>query len=249
MIRQKAHSKIFNVRLLLPRVMISCLGIFSSATVVAEEAPIKLEEASLHTHNSASIERGAKIYATYCLTCHTLNFMEHDPFAKQAGITPNKMPDKNKNWWFGSVPPDMTLMARIHGADWLYTYLHVFYKDPGRPTGSNNLLLPNVNMPNPFVGLQGEQHLVVNKRYLYQDTNLFTIKAHYYTALELAQRGTLSPDQFDKMINDLVNFLVYASEPKKVVRERLGIGVLIFLAIFIIIAYLLKQAYWKKIKD
>lgn len=215
----------------------------------ADEVPILLEKANIDTHDAASIQRGAKNFATYCLSCHTLDYMEHDPFAKQAGITPNKMPDKNKNWWFGTVPPDMTLMARIHGADWLYTYLHVFYKDVTRPTGSNNLLIPNVNMPDPFLGLQGEQNLVVNKHYLFQDTNLFTLKIHYYTALELSQQGSMTPDQFDSMVKDLVNFLVYASEPKKYTRESLGIPVLIFLGIFFIIAYLLKQTYWKKIKD
>lgn len=214
----------------------------------AEEASIILEQANIDTHDAASIQRGAKTFATYCLVCHSLNYMQHDPFAKRAGITPDKMPDKNKNWWFGSVPPDMTLMARVHGADWLYTYLHVFYKDTSRPTGSNNLLMPNVNMPNPFVGLQGEQHLIVNKHYLFQDTNIFTIKAHYYTALELAQQGSMTPDQFDVMINDLVNFLVYASEPKKYARENIGLGVLVFLGLFIALTWFLKRQYWKNIK-
>lgn len=225
---------------------ICLMFVFPVKTIYAEELPIKLEKAHIDSHDSESIERGAKIFATYCMVCHTLDYMQYDPFAKKAGITPARMPDKNKNWWFGSAPPNLTLMAKIHGADWLYTYLHVFYKDPMRPSGSNNLLLPNSNMPNPFVGIQGEQQLVVNKHYLYQDTNIFTMKAHYYTALELTRHGSLPSDEFDKMINDLVNFLVYASEPKKYTRETVGIGVLIFLALLFILVYSLKLSYWKK---
>ncbi len=219
-----------------------------SQVVFAEEESIVLEQAKIDTHDPASIQRGAQAFANYCLVCHTLDFMEHDPFAKRAGITPNRMPDKNKKWWFGAVPPNLTLITRIRSADWLYTYLHSFYKDASRPIGSNNLLQPNVNMPDPFVALQGEQQLVVRSHALYQENPLFSTKEHYYTILELTRQGSLNPDQFDHMINDLVNFLVYAGEPKKFTRENMGIGVLIFLAILFILLFWLKKLYWKKIK-
>ncbi len=158
------------------------------------------------------------------------------------------MPDKNKNWWFGTSPPDLTLMARIHGADWLYTYLHVFYKDPKRPTQSNNLLVDNVNMPNPFVALQGEQQLIVNKKQLFLETPLFVRKVPYYTVLQMTHQGSMSSDDFDAMTRDLVNFLDYASEPKKYTREMMGIGVLIYIALFFVVVYLLKRKIWKNIK-
>jgi ubiquinol-cytochrome c reductase cytochrome c1 subunit len=225
------------------------LGLFFSAHLHAEDFPIKLYKVDLNTHDPASILRGAKAYASYCLVCHSLKYMDRDPFAKAAGITANRMPDASKNWWFGSAPPDLTLIARIHGVNWLYTYLHVFYQDPSRPSGSNNLLADNINMPNPFAGIQGPQQLLVDKTVLFHTAEVpFTRKLPYYTVLNLIRQGALPPDKFDQLTLDLVNFLVYASEPKKYARERLGVWVLIGLGILALLTYLLKQAYWRNRK-
>ena len=216
--------------------------------VMADESPINLESAAINTRDVHSIQRGAKDFATYCLVCHSLEYMAHDRIARAAGITPAKMPDKNRKWWFGATPPDLTLIARVHSADWLYTYLHVFYSDPTRPVGSNNLLVDNVNMPNPFIGLQGEQKLLVKKSDLFSETPIFVRKSPYYTVLQLTKEGSMKPDNFDAMIRDLVNFLVYASEPKRYAREKLGIWVLIFIAILFVFVYFLKREYWKSLK-
>lgn len=229
-------------------ILIAYLIAIHSTFAAAAEQPIKLEKIRINTHDVKSIQRGAKVYATLCLTCHSLDYMEHDPIAKAAGITPDKMPDKNKKWWFGTSPPNLTLMAKVHSPEWLYTYLHVFYKDPGRPIGTNNLLIDNVNMPNPFIGLQGEQELIVNKKELFLEPLPFTRKLPYYTVLQLTRAGSVPPDEFDKMTRDLVNFLVYASEPKKYTRETLGMWVLIYIAIAFILIYLLKRIFWKQIK-
>lgn len=230
------------------KMMTLILVIIVINTAKADEYPIKFEKAEFNSHDVKSIQRGAKYFATYCLACHSLDLMSHDPIAKVAGITPNKMPDKNQKWWFGAAPPDLSLSAKVRGANWLYTYLHVFYKDSSRPIGTNNLLIDNVNMPNPFLGIQGEQILQVKKSDLVKDHNIFTQKPHYYTVLTLTRGGSISPDDFDLMINDLVNFLVYTSDPKKYSREKLGIWVLLFIAIFFIVVYLLKREYWKQIK-
>jgi ubiquinol-cytochrome c reductase cytochrome c1 subunit len=212
----------------------------------ADELPIQLYKAKINTHDPASILRGAKIYATYCLVCHSLKYMDNDPFAKKAGITANRMPNASKNWWFGTAPPDLTLITRIHSADWIYTYLHVFYKDPTRPTHSNNLLVDNINMPDPFLGIQGEQALIVDKAKLFASEDyLFIRKAPYYTVLTLERQGTLSPDQFDQLTKDLVNFLVYTGEPKKYTREKMGAGVLLFIFLLGILVFLLKREVWK----
>lgn len=221
------------------------LVLTASPALCADETPIKLETAHINTRDISSIQRGAKYYAAYCLSCHSLKYMDLNPIAKSAGIVSSKMPDKNKNWWFGAAPPDLTLIAKVHGRDWLYTYLHVFYKDTSRPFGTNNLLLYNVNMPNPFLALQGEQILQVNKKQFFSETPFYVRKLPYFTVLKMTRQGSLSPDEFDAMVRDLVNFLVYASEPQKSSRERLGIGVLIFLVIFFWIVYLLKKEIWK----
>ncbi|MBA2655232.1 MAG: cytochrome c1 [Gammaproteobacteria bacterium] len=232
---------------LIKRILIPCL-LLINLNVIAEEYPIKLEKPVINTHDVKSIQRGAKTFASTCLVCHSMDYLAHDRIAKAAGITPNKMPDKNQKWWFGAAPPDLTLVAKVRGARWLYTYLHVFYKDPKQTTGFNNLLLDNSNMPNPFVGMQGEQQLIAKKTDLFSDASVFTRKLPYYSVLTLSKAGSMPPDEFDAMIKDLVNFLVYASEPKKYTRERLGVWVLLFLGVLFILVYLLKRSYWKQLK-
>jgi ubiquinol-cytochrome c reductase cytochrome c1 subunit len=223
--------------------------LFSQLTADAKEYPIQLENPNIDTHDLKSVRRGAKGFATYCLVCHSLDLLSHDPIARSAGITLNKMPKKNQRWWFGSAPPDLSLIGRVHSVEWLYTYLHVFYKDTTRHIGTNNLLFENVNMPNPFLGIQGEQVLLVKKAGLYKDTPLFTRKVPYYTILDLTREGSMPPDKFDVLTKDIVNFLAYASDPKRFIREDIGIWVLVFLAIMIVLVYLLKRLYWKQIKN
>lgn len=103
--------------------------------------PIALEKVKINSQDSSSLLRGAKFFAQNCMVCHTMKYLEHNALAKKAGVTLDKMPLKQKDWWLGAVPPDLTLIAAQRGADWLYTYFHSFYKDPSRPTGYNNLLL------------------------------------------------------------------------------------------------------------
>jgi len=231
-------------------VFIFCMFLIGVPSVcqAQEETPILLEHARISTHDIQSIKRGAKAFAATCMVCHSLEYLAHDPIAKAAGITLNKMPKKDQKWWFGAAPPDLSVIAKVRSPDWLYTYLHVFYKDPARKTGTNNLLVDNVNMPNPFIGMQGEQELIVVKGDLFKERNIFTRKEHYYTVLNLKQGGGMPPDDFDKMVRDLVNFLVYASDPKHLLRERIGAWVLIFVAILFVLMYLLKREYWKKVK-
>jgi ubiquinol-cytochrome c reductase cytochrome c1 subunit len=138
--------------------------------------------------------------------------------------------------WFGVQPPDLSLIARSRGADWLYSYLKSYYLDASRPFGVNNLVYEDTAMPNPLWQLQGEQHSEIRK----------TIYGEY-TKLVLEETGTLSEKEFDIFVNDLVNFLVYVGEPVQLERERIGKYVIIFLFMFLIIAYLLKKEYWQDV--
>lgn len=210
--------------------------------------PISLEKANVDVFDVKKIQKGAKHYAQYCLLCHAMKFMSHDPIANKGGITLEKMPLKNQKWWFGTAPPDLSLIAKVRSADWLYTYLHSFYKDPTRPVGSNNLLFDNTSMPNPFAGIQGEQSLIVNKESLFRELPFYFKPPHYYSVLELKTAGAMSSDEFDHMINELVTFLVYASEPKQLIRKKLGIWVMLFLLVTIVVVWLLKNDYWRSIK-
>jgi ubiquinol-cytochrome c reductase cytochrome c1 subunit len=138
--------------------------------------------------------------------------------------------------WFGTQPPDLSLIARSRGADWLYSYLKSYYTDPKRPFGVNNTVFEDTAMPNPLWQLQGEQHAVQRK----------TIWGHY-TELVLQEEGLLSEKEFNLVVNDLVNFLVYVGEPVQLERQQMGKYVLLFLFMFLIISYLLKKEYWKDV--
>lgn len=205
------------------------------------QADIKLQKPVISFRNQASIERGAKFFATNCMVCHSLKYLKYDPVAKKAGIDYQKMPIQARDWWANTPPPDLSLIAKVRGADWLYTFLHSFYQDNSKSTGSNNLLVDNINMPNPFTGLQGTQVLVVNKKFLKQPD----VEIPWFSALELVKQGSMTPEEFDRTISDVVNFLIYASDPERITRERIGIGVLIFLVIFAGVTWLLKREYWK----
>ena len=222
--------------------------------VVASEA-VELQEANIDLSDNESLQRGAQHFVTYCLGCHSAKHMRYLRFAVDVGVDQKKMlkdiaPEgasiydqfhsaMNKHdaeKWFGVQPPDLSLIARSRGADWLYSYLKSYYTDPSRPFGVNNLVYEDTAMPNPLWQLQGEQHTELRK----------TIYGEY-TKLVLEESGALSERQFDLFVNDLVNFLVYVGEPVKLERERLGKYVIFFLLLFLVIAYLLKKEYWKDV--
>lgn len=210
--------------------------------------PIKLEHATINVQDKASLLRGAKFFASNCMSCHTMKYMQYNPLAKKAGITLDKMPLKIKEWWLGIVPPDLTLIVSQKGADWVYTYLHSFYKDSSRPTGYNNLLQKDVNMTNILAPYQGQQALTeFGQEWLSAKHSFFSRKPPYYRVLVRVKSGSMSQEDFDATMTDLVNFLAYASEPKRVEREHIGFWVLLFLAILFVFAYFLKKSYWKSL--
>lgn len=142
---------------------------------------------------------------------------------------------------FGTAVPDLTLTARARGADWVYTYLRTFYMDPYRPTGNNNLVFPDVGMPNVLSSLQGVQRAV------YKTETRQGVEVETVDRLELAQAGSMTAEEFDVFVTDLTNFMVYLAEPVQNERKSLGIKVLIFLVIFFVLAYMLKKEYWKDV--
>ena len=144
--------------------------------------------------------------------------------------------------YFGAAPPDLTLVARVRGNDWLYTYLRTFYLDSSRPFGVNNQVFGNVGMPNVLWELQGWQKPVY-KTVTDDDGHEHQV----LEGLELVEAGAQTPAEFDRTVRDLVNFLAYMGEPIKQERQALGIKVMLFLLVFFIVAYLLKKEYWKDI--
>ncbi|MCQ8106117.1 cytochrome c1 [Methylomonas sp. SURF-2] len=223
---------------------------------VSASGGIKLESADIDLSDSASLERGAHHYVTYCLGCHSAKHIRYKRIAMdlkldEAEILKNVAPlgagiydqmhsamnghDAEK--WFGTTPPDLSLIARSRGADWLYSYLKGFYSEPGKPTGVNNAVFKDVAMPNVFWQQQGTQEAVIK-----------TVGGQeVITELKLVEAGQLSAKEFDRMVNDLVNFLVYVGEPVQLERQQMGKYVLFFILMFIVLAYLLKKEYWKDV--
>lgn len=222
------------------------LILFSSASW-AEDLPypgLQLAEAPIKFGDMDSVKRGAKFFATTCMSCHTMIYLRYDKIAQDAGITLDKMPINVKTWPNGVTPPDLSLEADIRGVDWIYTYLHSFYKDPTRPTGFNNLLVPNTAMPGIVSAFQGEQSLETGKI----DPGIIYGDVQWYDLLQLTKQGTMSPEQFDATTADLVNFLAYAAEPFRDQQETIGWWVLGFLVILFVMMYILKREYWKDVK-
>ncbi len=232
---------VFKFKWILPLVFLLCFG----TIFAAGDGVISLEDIKVNVNNKAALLKGAKFFAANCMVCHTMRYLRHDPIAKAAGITLDKMPLKQKEWWLGITPPDLTLLARQRSPDWIYTYLHSFYKDDKRPTGYNNLLVKDINMPNLFVATQGVQVLTARGITLMKEANIR--KPHYYNVLELVQSGSQTPAEFDQDTLNLVTFFVYAADPDRAFRVHMGVWVILFLVIFLILAILLKKAYWQDV--
>ncbi len=220
---------------------------------------VKLEKAPVNFENKASLQRGAKIFANYCLSCHSADAVRYnklegiglteDQIAQNLMFAASKVGSRmtvainpaDAAKWFGVAPPDLSLATRAYGANWIYTYLQSFYRDDSRPTGWNNTVFKNVAMPFPLWQQQGVQKLVV------EDVKGANGKMEKVDHLVLATHGTMTRVQYQAMVGDLVNYLDWVSKPNKATREKTGIFVLLFLAVLLIPAYYLKKEYWKDI--
>lgn len=224
-------------------------GIYASESVELQEAQIDLTD-------NASLQRGAKHFVTYCLGCHSVKHIRYLRIALDTGVDEKKvlkeiapegagiydqlytaMNAHDAQKWFGIQPPDLSLIARYRGADWLYSYLKGFYVDESKPLGVNNVVFEDVGMPNVLWQLQGQQR-AVHKKVEGQEV---------IDKLVIEEPGALTAEQFDTLVNDLVNFLVYVGEPMQLERQRIGKYVVFFILLFLVLAYLLKKEYWKDI--
>ena len=241
--------------------LIIILLVLCSSSVLAAGGAVPLQSATIDLGNKASLQRGAKYFVNYCLSCHSAKQLRYSRMGEDLAISPElvelnlmftgekifdgmtiAMRAKDAEKWFGVNPPDLSLTARSRGADWLYTYLKSFYIDESRPFGMNNALFPSVGMPHVLADLQGLQRAVY-KDVESDDGTVRTV----IDKLVIAEPGRMNEKEFDKAMNDLVNFMTYMGEPAKMERERLGGKVLFFIFIMLIIFYFLKKEYWKDI--
>lgn len=211
----------------------------------AAEPKIGLEKVSVNIHDTASIKRGAHIFATICMACHTMQYLRYDKLAKENGVVYERMPLNVTQWPNGIKPPDLSLEVDYRSADWIYTYLHSFYKDTSRPTGFNNLLVPNSGMTGILVPFQGQLIRINNQQV---SKKIVDAAYQWYDLLILEQQGSMTPAQYDAMVTDVVNFLNYAAHPYEVEQRWLGYWVIGFLIILFILLFWLKHEYWKDVE-
>ncbi len=215
---------------------------------LASSSGVHLEKAGNDLTDKASLKRGFENFLNYCLGCHQLQHQRYNRTFADLGISDdegkakwmptgekvgdhitNTMPAKEAAKWFGTAPPDLTLEARLRSPDWIYSYLRSFYVDPERPFGVNNKIFKDVGMPHVLQNLQG----------------IRTVDEH--GNLSPATGGTMSEEEYDAFVRDLVNFLEYVGEPSKLERESMGYWVIGFLVILFILSYLLKKEYWRDV--
>jgi len=222
---------------------------FFSAQAMAASGPVHLDEVEIDITDQASLQRGAQTFVNYCLSCHQASFMRYSRMAKDLGLSDEQVKEnlmfasdkigdtmtvamraEDAQKWFGVTPPDLSVISRAKGTDWLYTYLRTFYLDDSRPMGTNNVAFTDVGMPHVLWEQQG--YLAHNDE---------------HGDLTTASEGKLSTHEYNVLVADLVNFLAYIGEPSKLQRLALAKWVLLYLALFFFIAYPLKKAYWKDV--
>jgi len=218
---------------------------------------LNLDRAHVNLGDQASLQRGAKIFVNFCLSCHSASYMRYERLVTDLGISEDivkndlmfagdkigelmttTMPEEDAKKWFGTAPPDLSLMSRSKGADYLYTYMRSFYLDEESPSGWNNTVFPNVAMPHATYEWQGNQRAIFSE----DDKG-----NKQFERFELVKEGKMSPAEYDAAMMDLTNFMVYLGEPAKLVRYKIGFWVISFLLVMICLTYLLKKEYWRDI--
>ena len=218
-----------------------------------------LQQAGNDLGDQSSLQRGAALYMNYCSGCHSLKYVRYSRIASDLGLTEDQvqaslnftgakvgeqvhvaMSAQDAQEWFGQVPPDLSLVSRVRGSDWIYTYLKSFYLDDERPLGWNNTLFPNASMPNPLWMMQGLQRAEFGP--LDEATGERPVER-----LVIAEPGNAAPAEYDQAVRDITNFLEYVGEPAALKRHDLGVWVILFLAFFTFLAWLLKKEYWRDV--
>ena len=241
-------------------ISLACAAILMLAVTGAAHGAgggVTLEKAKTDVSNIGSLQRGAKNFVNYCMGCHSAQYVRYNRLAKDLQISEDQlvnslmfaggkphdtmqiaMPAEDSARWFGKTPPDLSLIARSRGTDFLYTFLKSYYVDESRPTGFNNLVIDSVAMPHVLWELQGKQQAVFEEGEYGQE----------FKGFEPVTEGLMTAEEYDRFVLDLVNFLEYIGEPIQLERRQLGIWVLIFLLVFGLLAYALKQEIWSDVK-
>lgn len=245
---------------LLKTCLLAAVSVWSVATLAAGPT-VPLDKANVNLHDKESLQRGAQLFMNYCLGCHQMQYQRYNRTfrdleipedigvanlqftgEKPGDLITNTMSAQQAGTWFGTAAPDLTLVARVRGADWLYTYFRSFYVDESRPFGVNNTVFENVGMPHVLQELQGVPRKTYESRMI--DGEMQDV----YVGIRTDGSGMLTTEEFDTAMNDLTNFLVYTGEPMLLQQRRIGWYSFGFLLVFTILAWLLKREFFKDVK-
>lgn len=243
------------------RALLVLIAVMPAAAFASTEG-YPLQEANTDVSSLASLQRGARNFVNYCLGCHSAKYMRYSQVAEDLALTEDDvranlmftgtriydamesaMPAEKARQWFGNVPPDLSLIARSRGVDYVYTFLRSFYVDPIRPTGANNVVLPQTAMPNVLATLQGTQRPRYEKM-----VDKEGHESEHLVALDPGTAGEMPAAAFDSFVRDTVAFLEYVAEPAKAQRKALGVWVILFLLMFTAFSWFLYKEYWKDVK-
>ena len=235
-------------------IVLGLVAMFSTLNPVFGSSGGNLENSGVNFRDKAAVQRGAKWFVNYCFSCHSASYMRYNRLAEDLGIDEDivlqdlafadvnigdtmetAMRPGDAEAWLGKIPPDLSVISRSRGNDWLFTYMKSFYQDESGEW--NNLVLPNASMPHVLWQLQGIQEPV------WSSHDEVRVIEH----LELTSPGLQSPQEYEQTVRDLVTFLDYLGEPSKVKRKDIGIWVMLFLVLFTLVAYALKVEYWRDV--
>jgi ubiquinol-cytochrome c reductase cytochrome c1 subunit len=240
------------------------LSVMPFAVMASGGEGVKLDPVKIDLSDKASLQRGARTFVNYCLSCHSASYMRYNRMGDDLGISEELvkenllfaaektgdlmkavMPRDDAKAWFGTAPPDLTLVSRSRGAEWFYTYMRSFYRDEKSPSGWDNTVFPHVAMPHVLYEWQGEQRPIFKTVQVKHGDQM--VEEQVLESLQVVKPGSMTPQEYNAAMTDLTNFMVYMGEPAKLERYRIGVYVLVFLAIFGVVAYLLKKEYWRDV--
>jgi ubiquinol-cytochrome c reductase cytochrome c1 subunit len=243
-------------------------GIVVTALVLAAPAQaagggVELQKADINPGKINSLQRGARNFMNYCSGCHSAQYVRFNTIGKYLELSDEQLVDNlmfnaektfepivaamsaaDAERWYGKAPPDLSLMARSKGADYIYSFLKSFYLQDSSPTGVDNLVLPGTSMPHVLWDLQGYQAANFSE---HTEAGVTTV---HFEGFEQVTEGYVSPalaDDYDEFVRDTVNFLAYIAEPIRADRRKIGTWVIMYLLVFLIIAYMLKKQVWKDV--
>lgn len=244
-------------------VVLAALAAFAGGAAASEAPGGVIKPAHSDITNIASLQRGARNFVNYCMGCHSARYVRYSRLGTDLGLSEQQvienlmftgervhdtmrvnMRPEDAARWFGVTPPDLSLIARSRGTDYIYSFLKSFYLDPGRPTGVNNLVMPGTAMPHVLWEPQGLQEAVYDGESDAEDNAVHK----RFKEFRLVRPGSATPQEFDQFVRDTVNFLDYIGEPMQLERRSIGLRVLAFLLVFFLFAYFLKKEYWKDVK-